>query len=157
MTKSVVRKAAGLLAGAALWCLAGTAAAQVQGGNLVIAWPAIQEPASLDGHIDPYQSTWMFNSLVADPLVVLAPDGTYKPALATSWTSSPDGREWTFKLRSGVKFQDGTPFDAAAVKYNFERVLDPKTASAQMKSDIGPMKTIEVVDPLTIKVTHGVS
>jgi peptide/nickel transport system substrate-binding protein len=152
--RRIGKTTAGLLAGAALWCLAGTATAQVQGGHLVIAWPAIQEPASLDGHIDPYQSTWMFNSLVADPLVVLAPDGTHKPALATSWTSSPDGREWVFKLRSGVKFQDGTTFDAAAVKYNIDRILDPKTASAQMKSDIGPVKSVEIVDPLTVKLTY---
>ncbi len=51
------------------------ALAQTMGGNLVIAFPANQEPASLDGHIDPYQSTWLFNSFVADPLVVLDSDG----------------------------------------------------------------------------------
>ena len=134
--------------------IAGGAAAQTPGGNLVIAFPANQEPALLDGHIDPYQSTWLFNSLVADPLLILDSDGSYKPALASSWTSTPDGKEWTFKLRSGVKFQDGTPFDAAAVKYNFDRIQDPKTASAQLKNDLGPMKTIEVVDPLTIKVSY---
>ena len=67
------------------------AAAQTQGGNLTIAFPANQEPAMLDGHIDPYQSTWLFNSLVADPLIVLDSDGSYKPALAASWESTPDG------------------------------------------------------------------
>ena len=86
--------------------------------------------------------------------VILDPDGAYKPALATSWSSSPDGKEWIFKLRSGVKFQDGTPFDAAAVKYNLDRILDPKTASAQLKSDVGPIKTVEVVDPLTVKLVY---
>ena len=44
-----------------------------------------------------------------------------EPALATSWTVSPDGKTWKFTLRHGVKFQDGTPFDAAAVKFNFDR------------------------------------
>ncbi len=102
----------------------------------------------------PYQSTWLFNSFVADPLVILDPDGKYQPALATSWESSPDGKVWTFKLRSGVTFQDGTPFDAAAVKYNLERINDPKTASAQLKSDVGPWKTVEVVDPLTLRITY---
>ncbi|MHB2165921.1 ABC transporter substrate-binding protein [Alsobacter sp. R-9] len=131
--------------------LSGTAFAQ---SNLTIAFPANQEPASLDGHIDPYQSTWLFNSFVADPLVILDPDGKYQPALATSWESSPDGKVWTFKLRSGVTFQDGTPFDAAAVKYNLERINDPKTASAQLKSDVGPWKTVEVVDPLTVRITY---
>ena len=44
-----------------------------------------------------------------------------EPSLATSWTLSPDGTVWTFALRHGVKFQDGTPFDAAAVKANIDR------------------------------------
>jgi peptide/nickel transport system substrate-binding protein len=125
----------------------GSAAAQ---NNLIIAWPANQEPASLDGHIDPYQSTWMFNSLIADPLVVFDSEGKYQPALATGWESTPDGKRWAFKLRSGVKFQDGTEFNAAAVKYNIERILDPKTASVQMKSDLGPIARIETPDANTI-------
>jgi peptide/nickel transport system substrate-binding protein len=120
------------------------------GGSLTIAFPANQEPASLDGHIDPYQSTWLFNSFIADPLLILDSDGSYKPALATNWESTPDGKRWSFKLRSGVKFQDGTPFDAAAVKYNLERILDPKTASAQLKSDVGPIARIETPDAMTI-------
>jgi peptide/nickel transport system substrate-binding protein len=130
------------------------ASAQTPGGTVVIAFPANQEPASLDGHIDPYQSTWLFDSFVADPLVILDSDGVYKPALALSWESTPDGKVWTFKLRPGVKFQDGTPFDAAAVKYNLERINDPKTASAQLKSDVGPWKTVEAVDPLTVRITY---
>ncbi|MDX2230036.1 MAG: ABC transporter substrate-binding protein [Leptolyngbyaceae cyanobacterium bins.349] len=47
-----------------------------------------------------------------------------QPALATQWTSTPDGKTWTFKLRQGVKFQDGTDFNAAAVKFNVERWWD---------------------------------
>ena len=113
--------------------------------------------ASLDDLVRERQSVAaaaLLASLRAQTSVILAPDGTYQPALATSWTSTPDGREWVFKLRSGVKFQDGTAFDAAAVKYNFDRVLDPKTASAQMKSDVGPIKSIEVVDALTVKLVY---
>ncbi|MFZ4534171.1 MAG: ABC transporter substrate-binding protein, partial [Alsobacter sp.] len=122
--------------------------------NLVIAFPANQEPAQLDGHIDPYQSTWLLNSFIADPLVILDSDGSYKPVLATSWESTPDGKVWTLKLLSGVTFQDGTPFNAAAVKYNLERINDPKVASAQLKSDVGPWKSVEVVDPLTVKISY---
>jgi peptide/nickel transport system substrate-binding protein len=133
--------------------LCGSTAAMAA-GDLVIAFPASQEPASLDGHIDPYQSTWLFDSFVADPLVVLDADGNYQPALATSWEVSEDGKTWTFKLREGVAFQDGTPFDAEAVKYNLERILDPKTASAQLASDIGPFSKVEVVDPLTVRISY---
>jgi len=48
------------------------------------------------------------------------------PGLATSWQVSPDGTRWTFHLRDKVVFHDGTPFDAAAVVFSFERLLDPK-------------------------------
>ncbi|MBM6581875.1 hypothetical protein ILT44_16885 [Microvirga sp. BT689] len=130
------------------------AGAIAAGGNLRIAFPANQEPASLDGHVDPYQSTWLFNSFVSDPLIVLNPDGKYVPALATSWEASPDGKVWTFKLREGVTFQDGTKFGADAVKFNLERIADPKTASAQLKSDIGPFSKVEVLDPLTVRITY---
>lgn len=47
------------------------------------------------------------------------------PGLATSWTVSPDGTRWTFQLRDGVEFHDGTPLDASAVVFSFERLLDP--------------------------------
>lgn len=49
-----------------------------------------------------------------------------EPSLATEWKASPDGKTWTFKLRTGVKFHDGTDFDAEAVKFNFERWWDEK-------------------------------
>ncbi|MFN8704857.1 MAG: ABC transporter substrate-binding protein [Rhodospirillales bacterium] len=126
----------------------------VSGGNLTIAFPANQEPASLDGHIDPFQSTWLFNSFIADPLVILDADAVYKPALALSWELSPDSKIWTFKLRPGVRFQDGTPFNAAAVKFNVERIVDPRTASKQLASEIGPVKSVEVVDDMTVRFVY---
>ncbi len=49
-----------------------------------------------------------------------------EPSLATEWKASQDGKTWTFKLRNGVKFHDGTNFDAEAVKFNFERWWDDK-------------------------------
>lgn len=61
-----------------------------------------------------------------DTLVKFAPGSTrLVPDLATSWTLSPDGRSWTFELRPHVRFQDGTPFDAAAVVENFDRQRHP--------------------------------
>ena len=52
-------------------------------------------------------------------------------ALAESWEHDPDGKVWTFKLRQGVKFHDGTPFNAAAVCFNFDRWYNMKGAAAQ--------------------------
>src|SRR5579883_1613650 len=49
-----------------------------------------------------------------------------EPGLATEWSVAKDGKSWTFKLRQGVKFHDGTPFDAEAVKFNIERWWDPQ-------------------------------
>jgi peptide/nickel transport system substrate-binding protein len=152
------RAAATALVATALAALLAAPASHAQaptpGGNLTIAFPANQEPASMDGHIDPFQSTWLLNSLVADPLVVLDADQTYKPGLALSWESSADGKVWTFRLRPGVTFHDGTEFDAAAVKYNIERILDPRTSSKQLASDVGPVRSVEVIDKLTVRFTY---
>ncbi|MCB0115788.1 MAG: hypothetical protein KDD84_16925, partial [Caldilineaceae bacterium] len=126
-----------------------------KGGDLVIAFPASSEPASLDGHIDPYQPTWLFNSFVSDPLVVLSPDGEFLPSLATEWESNPEGTVWTFKLRDDVMFQDGTPFNAEAVKYNLERIKAPETASVQMAADLGPVESIDVVDEFTVQINYS--
>uniref|UniRef100_A0A7C5U547 ABC transporter substrate-binding protein n=1 Tax=Caldiarchaeum subterraneum TaxID=311458 RepID=A0A7C5U547_CALS0 len=59
------------------------------------------------------------------------PDGKIVPGLAESWTVSPDGLTYTFNLRRGVKFHDGSTLDANVVKQNFDRMLDPKTRSPQ--------------------------
>ena len=67
-----------------------------------------------------------------DTLITYKPGSTdLEPGLATSWTSSPDGKQWTFALRQGVKFHDGTDFDAAAVCANFDRWFNMKGAAAQ--------------------------
>lgn len=62
---------------------------------------------------------------IFDTLVAYKPNNTeIIPSLATSWTASPDGKVWTFTLRDGVKFQDGTDFNASAVVFNLERWWD---------------------------------
>jgi len=81
-----------------------------------------------------------------------------EPGLAESWEISEDGTEYTFKLRSGVKFHDGTDFNAEAVKFNFDRMLDEN----HPQHDTGPfplafffsaVKETTVVDPMTVKFT----
>src|SRR4051812_35447029 len=62
---------------------------------------------------------------IFDTLVSLDPKGEAQPKLAASWSHSEDYKSWTFKLRPGVKFHDGTPFNAEAVKANFDRQKDP--------------------------------
>ena len=77
----------------------------------------------------------------ADRLVAKDFDGNYVPGLAKSWTISDDGLNWSFELRDDVTFHDGTKFNAAAVKFSFDRILDPATASASAIALLGPMES----------------
>jgi peptide/nickel transport system substrate-binding protein len=70
------------------------------------------------------------------------------PRLATSWESNEDGTEWTFHLREGVKFHDGTDFTAEAVKYSYERSLKLSLSGAYI---LEPISEIVVVDDYTVK------
>lgn len=87
-------------------------------------------------------------SFIYDSLTQLAPDGSTAPMLAETWEFSDDGSVLTFHLRQDVTFNDGTPFDAEAVRVNLERGLnDPKSNVAGALSDI---VDIDVVDEATI-------
>ena len=71
------------------------------------------------------------------------------PDLATSWTTSKDQLTWTFKLRSGVKFQDGHPFTANDVVYSYDRIIDGKLANAYKFANV---KSVQAVNPLTVAI-----
>ena len=121
------------------------------GGQWVIA--ETEEPDTLD----PQKSTAALSDAilryVGDPLVYKDPQGKYVPGLATKWTVSPDGLTWTFDLKDGVKFQDGTPFDAQAMKATFDRALDPKTKSPIAGGLLGPVTSVEAKDAHTLVLT----
>jgi len=72
----------------------------------------------------------------------------YEPSLATEWKAL-DETTWEFKLRQGVKFQNGDPFSAEDVKFSFDRVLDPNTKSPQY-GNIRGIKEVKIVDPSTV-------
>ncbi len=82
---------------------------------------------------------------VVDPLVWQVRPGEFAPGLATSWTVSPDATAYTFNLRDDVKFHDGTPMTADAVKVTFDRIVDPATKSQTAFSFIGPYDRTEVL------------
>jgi len=86
---------------------------------------------------------------IYDGLVIFDENLQPHPNLAESWTASADEREWTFKLRRGVKFHDGTPFNSAAAKYHFDRILDIKEASS-IKSLFTVIEEIRTPDEYTI-------
>jgi peptide/nickel transport system substrate-binding protein len=85
------------------------------------------EPVNLEpGNIEDGNSTIVQNQIY-DRLIHFKPGTTeLEPGLATEWKSSEGGKIWTFKLRSGVKFHDGTDFDAEAVRFNVDRWWNPK-------------------------------
>jgi len=123
-----------------------------KGGKLTIVY-AIAELKSLDADIFGTDYAAVICSWVSDTLVGADKDGSFKPYLATQWQVSEDGKTWTFKLRKDVKFHDGTPFNAEAVKFKFERILDPKTQS-QKTAMLGPVSSMEVLDEYTFRITH---
>ncbi|OKH86357.1 ABC transporter substrate-binding protein [Thalassospira sp. TSL5-1] len=136
---------------------AGTADAQTPPGVLLVG--QIAEPKSLDPAADTAVNDFRILVNMYDGLVRYK-DGTLEvePDLAKSWTISDDGKVYTFKLREGVTFHDGTPFNAEAVKYNFDRMLDEK----HPQHDTGPfplafffsaIDKIDVVDDLTVTFT----
>lgn len=76
-----------------------------------------------------YSANMALLDLIYEPLVRYGLDGSIQPALATSWTITPDGLTWTFTLRPYVTFHDGFPFDATAVKWNLDRWIGMKEHS----------------------------
>ena len=85
-----------------------------------------------------------------DTLVEPDDHGVLVPGLSQSWTMSPDGKQWVFKLRPGVRFHTGKTLDAQDVVATFTRILDPKTASPK-RADYAAVDRVEAVDPLTVR------
>ncbi|MEP9368740.1 ABC transporter substrate-binding protein [Xanthobacter sp. VNH20] len=90
-------------------------------------------------------------SALCDKLVDISPDLKIVPQLAESWEWAPDGKSITFSLRKSVTFQDGTPLDAEAVKFNFDRM---KTMpDSKRKAEITPVLGAEVISPEKVRLT----
>ncbi|WP_035107659.1 ABC transporter substrate-binding protein [Desulfovirgula thermocuniculi] len=92
-------------------------------------------------------------SCLYEGLVRLAPGSPLKaePCLSTRWEVSADGLQWTFYLRPGVFFHDGTPLDAEAVKFNVERAMEGRTRSPYAVFIYGAVRSVETVDRLTVR------
>ena len=92
----------------------------------------------------------LVNKIIFPGLV--RPDEQLRPTpdLATSWSSSPDGRIYTFALRPGVRWHDGAPFTSRDVRFTFERILDPASGSL-LWSDFSAIERIETPDSLTVR------
>lgn len=122
------------------------------GGELVFAFDgAANTQFALDPHKSAFAPHARIIRSIFDSLVVLLPGNKIGPWLAKSWEISGDGLSYTFHLRDDVKFHDGTRFDAAAVKYNLDRIKEPKNAF-YAASDIGAYQSAKVIDDFTVQV-----
>ncbi|MGC9418611.1 MAG: ABC transporter substrate-binding protein [Rhodovulum sp.] len=145
-------------AGAALALgMAMPSAAQTPPGVLVVG--QIAEPKALDPAAVTAVNDFRILMNVYDGLVRYK-SGTLEvePALATDWEISEDGTVYTFTLREGVKFHDGSDFNAEAVKFNFDRMLDENhpfhdTGPFPLAFFFSSVESVEAVDPLTVKFT----
>ncbi len=88
---------------------------------------------------------------IYEGLTTLDATGAAVPLLATGWTTAPDARSYVFRLRPGVRFTDGTPFDARIVAFSLRRAAAPGSANAQGEA-LANIANIDALDPLTVRI-----
>ncbi|MEO0764720.1 MAG: ABC transporter substrate-binding protein [Pseudomonadota bacterium] len=108
-------------------------------------------------HLDPTSAAAgaidsVLYSNVFEGLTRFMGDGSVVPGLAESWEISDDGLMYTFSLREGVTFHDGTTMDAEDVKFTLDRILDEESANAQ-KALYAAISGVDVIDPATVRIT----
>ena len=142
----------GLAASAALPVAAGAQPAPKRGGTLRISVSnrtASLNPLQVSGPSEYIAADMLFSSLLRMGL-----DMKPAPDLALSYSGDAEAKVFTYRLRPGVKFHDGSPLTSADVVATYRAILDPKTA-APARAALGSLQTIEAVDPLTVRFTCG--
>lgn len=120
-----------------------------RGGSVTLAQVSI--PATFDPHLTlDFSAICIYNNIF-DTLVGIGADRQIEGILAESWDISEDETEYTFRLREGIRFHDGSEFNADAVKFSYDRVLSPETNSPGAARLVALKETI-VIDPLTVKL-----
>lgn len=159
MPKAARRFVTGLLALVTLIvtaCAPGTMAQEAPARHKIIYGLTLQ-PSGFDPHVHASSELGIPLRQVYDTLVYRDPTTLeFVPGLATSWEISPDGLVYTFALRQGVTFHDGTPFNAQAVAANLDRITSPDTGSQKAVFMLGPYSGYEIVDDYTIRIILGV-
>jgi peptide/nickel transport system substrate-binding protein len=128
----------------------GVVAAPMPGGTLTVGLD--QEPPTLDPHASPSAVTYQIIASVTENLLQEGLDGKIIPWLAAAYKVSPDGKAFTFTLRKDVKFTDGAPLNAAAVKWNFDRIVDPNFKAGGALATLKGYAGATVVDEYTVQV-----
>jgi peptide/nickel transport system substrate-binding protein len=123
--------------------------------NATVTMAVFQEPDTLDPSASGLITVGTISHCIFDTLIWDLPGHGANPfyaGLATSWEAAPDATSYTFKLRKDVKFHDGTPFNAQAVKFTFDHIVDPNTKSKSAAGSLGPYQETQVIDDYTVKV-----
>lgn len=141
---------AGLMMGAVLTTPVWAQDEPIRGGTLMVG--LADDPPELDPHLTSSNAARTVLHNIFATLVEIDEELQVVPGIAHSWDISEDGKSFTFYIREGVLFHDGTPLDAEAVKYNFERMTDKEFGSARA-GELAFVETVTVDDPLTVTVT----
>ncbi len=140
----------GIAASAILPIMADAQPAPKRGGVLKIS--VSNRTASLNPLQISGPSEYIAIDMLFSGLLRMGQDMKPAPDLALDYTSDAEAKVFTFRLRPGVTFHDGTPFTAADVVATYRAILDPKTA-APVKAALGSLQTIEALDPMTVRFT----
>ncbi len=150
--RHLIASAASAASGATLATLPLAATAQAKKDAVVLAMTL--EPPGLDptaGAASAIAEIVQYN--VFETLTKINSDGTVSPLLAEKWEVSPDLKTYTFTLRKGVKFQNGEPFNANAVKFSFERAGGEKSTNKD-KRTFAMMDRVAVIDDYTVVILN---
>jgi peptide/nickel transport system substrate-binding protein len=126
----------------------GTPESSTPPGTLYVALEA--EPPELDPNLSSAYVDRQVMASLYDKLVDIDQNGEIVPMLAKSYDVSDDGTVYTFELREGIKFHDGTEFNAEAVKVNLDRYQEEDSVRS---TEVEPIESVQVVDPMTVRVT----
>jgi peptide/nickel transport system substrate-binding protein len=129
---------------------AAAANAPVRGG--VLTWAQWDKNDALEPAAASGASALEVIGAALDTVVAIDSDQQVYPALATKWAIEDNARRYTFTIRDDIKFHDGTPLDAAAVKRSWDRILDPAMKAAGTAVLLGPVEGIDAPDPRTVVV-----
>ena len=127
-----------------------TATPEPRGGEITYGLTLVV--SGIDPHAGSSSELGIFLTSVYDPLVWQDQEGNFYPGLAEDWDLTDDGLVYTFYLRDDVTFHDGEPFNAEAVKANFDRIVNPDLGSRKAVYMMGPYDRTEVVDDYTVEV-----
>lgn len=119
-------------------------------GEPLVVCDGIEEPPTLDPHREFTEKSHTVIQQIYDGLVQFSPEGTIEPALATAWERVTPERV-RFELREGVRFHNGEPFDAEAVKFSIERHFDPEVDFPAI-GFLGSIAGVEIVDSHTVDI-----